>query len=252
MRALVAGMHDLGRGLAVVRAHPRLWRWIIAPAVATLVLLVAIIVEAVQLVDPVVTWLTSHLPGRLVPAASSILSILVAIGFVIAGLLLFVSVAGVVAGPFNELLSERVEAVLTGRSLPAFSLKDFIRGAALGVAHGLRRLIVGILGLALVFALGFVPVLGAIVAAMLGSWFAARGAAYDCYDAVLSRRSMSYRDKLAFLARYRSRTLGLGLAVAGMMLVPGLNLVVLGLGAAGATVAMRDLEPPRATNTSIA
>ena len=52
---------------------------------------------------------------------------------------------------------------------------------------------------------------------------------------------MAYRDKLAYLARHRGRTLGLGLAVSGMLLVPGLNLIALGLGSAGATVAVHAL-----------
>jgi uncharacterized protein involved in cysteine biosynthesis len=52
-----------------------------------------------------------------------------------------------------------------------------------------------------------------------------------------------YRDKLAYLARHRSRTLGRGAAVAGMLLVPGLDLIALGLGAAGATVAALAMPP---------
>jgi len=91
-----------------------------------------------------------------------------------------------------------------------------------------------------VFALGFIPVVGTIAALVLGFWFAARGAAYDCYDAVLARRGMPYRDKLAYLERHRARSLGLGAVVAALLLVPGINLVVLGLGAAGATVAAHD------------
>jgi uncharacterized protein involved in cysteine biosynthesis len=82
-----------------------------------------------------------------------------------------------------------------------------------------------------------VPLVGTIAAVALGLWLAATAAAYDCYDAVLARRSMAYRDKLAYLGHHRGRSLGLGLAVAGMLLVPGLNLVALGVGAAGATVA---------------
>jgi uncharacterized protein involved in cysteine biosynthesis len=42
--------------------------------------------------------------------------------------------------------------------------------------------------------------------------------------------------------RHRQRTVGLGATVAVMLLVPGLNLVALGLGAAGATVAAHAME----------
>ena len=59
-------------------------------------------------------------------------------------------------------------------------------------------------------------------------------------SAVETRMVVLRADKLAYLAEHRSRTYGLGAATAGMLLVPGLNLVALGLGAAGATVAMHD------------
>jgi uncharacterized protein involved in cysteine biosynthesis len=85
-------------------------------------------------------------------------------------------------------------------------------------------------------------VIGSIAAVLIGGWLAARGAAYDCYDAVLARRSLSYGDKLAYLARHRQRTFGLGAAVAAMLFVPGLNLIALGVGAAGATVAAHAIE----------
>jgi uncharacterized protein involved in cysteine biosynthesis len=85
--------------------------------------------------------------------------------------------------------------------------------------------------------LGFAPVIGTIAAVIVAAWLAAHAAAYDSYDAVLGRRLMPYRGKLAYLAHHRGRTIGLGAAVAGLLFVPGLNLIALGLGAAGATVA---------------
>jgi uncharacterized protein involved in cysteine biosynthesis len=81
---------------------------------------------------------------------------------------------------------------------------------------------------------------------VLGGWLAARASAYDCYDAVLSRRGLPYAGKLAYLSHHRGRTLGLGAGVAGLLLIPGANLVALGLGAAGATLAALELDgrPP--------
>jgi CysZ protein len=245
MHQLATGVRDVGRGLAVLKAHPSLWKWLVAPAIISLVLLAAAVVGVLHAVDPVVGWLAGHLPGWLASVAGTLLRLLVLAVLGIAGLFVFTTVAGMIAGPFNEVLSEHVEAVITGRPAPPFSLREFAHGAILGILHGIRRLAAMLLGLALVFALGFVPVIGTIAAVLLGIWFAATAASYDCYDAVLSRRAMAYRDKLAYLAHYRGRTLGLGLAVAGMLLVPGLNLIALGLGAAGATVAADALQRDR-------
>ncbi len=242
MSELTTGLRDVGRGFDFVKRHPSLWKWIVAPSLITLLLLIGAVLGVAALTEPLVTWVTSHLPSWLESVAGVILTIVVVAGLSLAALLVFVSVAGMVAGPFNELLSEAVDERITGTPGAPFSLAAFLRGAALGIVHGVRRLITVLVGIVLLFALGLIPVVGTIAAAVIGLWLAARGAAYDAYDAVLSRRELAYRDKLAYLDRHRSRTLGLGVAIAGMLLVPGLNLVALGLGAVGATLAARELE----------
>jgi CysZ protein len=242
MEQLATGVRDFGRGVGVLNAHPRLWKWIIAPALVTGLLIVGLIIGILHVVDPVSSWIVQHLPSVIAHLASSLVTILIVVALLAGALLVFVPVAGIIAGPFNEMLSEQIEAVLTGRPSAPFSLRAFGRGFALGVVHGVRRVLATLVGLALVFALGFVPVIGTIAAMLLAAWLAAHGAAYDSYDAVLARRALSYRDKMVYLARHRQRTLGLGATVAALLLVPGVNLVVLGLGAAGATVAALTLE----------
>lgn len=238
----ITGVRDVGRGLDVLRAHRSLWKWLLAPAAATLVLLVALIAGIVRLVDPLVGWLVAHLPSWLAGLAGSLLTLVIVLGLSLCALVVFATVAGIITGPFNELLSERVEAVVTGRPMPPFSWSELLREAVRGVLHSVRRLLAALVWLVIVFVVGLVPVIGTIAALLIGGWLAARAAAYDSYDAVLARRSMPYRDKLAYLARYRRRVFGLGAAVAGMLLVPGVNLIALGLGAAGATVAVHAIE----------
>jgi len=244
MTQLATGVGDLGRGLAALRAHPALWKWLVAPAIVTLLLVAAAVFGIVHAIDPVVGWVTAHLPGWLASVVGPVLGVLVVGVMIAAALFAFTAIAGVVAGPFCERLSEHLEAELTGRPPSPFSLREFIHGALLSVVHAARRLVAAVVALALVFALGFVPVVGSIAAVAVAVWFAATAASYDCYDAVFGRRMMAYRDKLAYLARHRGRTLGLGLAVAGLLLVPGLNLIALGVGAAGATVADLAMRPP--------
>jgi CysZ protein len=197
-----------------------------------------------HLIDPAVAWVVGKLPGFLQSIVGSLLWLLILLAIGFGALLVFVAVVGIVAGPFNEMLSEAVEAVRTGQPPPKFSLGQFARDFARGLAHGLRRLGAALLGALLIFVLGFIPVFGSLAALALGFYFAARASAYDCYDAVLARQSFGYDAKLAYLEQRRSRTLGLGMAVAGCLFVPGLNLIVLGLGATGATLAWLD-EPTR-------
>jgi CysZ protein len=221
------GAGDVGRGLRHVFAHPRLLVWVIAPAVVTLLVIAAVI------------WGVLWLAGW----AGGLLRFLVVACLAVVGFLVFVSAAGLLAGPFCELLSEQVEEQVTGRPQPGFSLTGFVRGLVMSIAHALRRLLVSLVVLAMTFVLGaIIPVVGPILAIVVGGYFAATSAAYDCFDAVFSRRLWPYRRKLEFLAAHRGRTVGLGAAVTAMLLVPILNLFALGFGAAGATLAAIEIE----------
>lgn len=242
MTELRRGLGDLGRGFRFLNQHRGLWKWVLAPAAVTLVLLVGAILAVIRIAGPLVERATSWLPGFLEGVGSWVVWIVVAAGLGMAALLVFVAVVGIVAGPFCELLSEAIEERVTGARGSPFSLRRFLAGAAAGIGHGVRRLLATLLGIALVFAVGMVPVIGTVAAAVLGGWLAARATAYDCYDAVLSRRELPYREKLAYLGQHRGRTLGLGVGVAGLLLIPGVNLVALGVGAAGATLAALELE----------
>lgn len=242
MADLPRGARDLVRGLDFLRAHPRLWAYVIAPAVITAIVLVGVIVLVARLAGPLVDRIASATPAWLDGWIAGALWVLVIAALAVPALLVFVSVVGVVAGPFNELLSEAIEARVTGRPAPRSSLLGFVRGAVVGLVHGLRRLAAFGVGAVAVFALGLVPVVGTIAGAALGGYLGARAAAWDCYDAVLSRRELSYEAKSAYLRAHRGRTLGLGLAVLGLLLVPVVNLVALGLGAAGATLAALEID----------
>ncbi len=242
MDALSTGASDLRGGLAALRAHPRCWKYLIAPAVVTALLLVAMVLGVHHVSWPLVHWVTLHLPHWLAGIAGGVLRVLVVLALSAAALVLFVPLAGLVAGPFAERLSEHLEQALTGRPPARFDFGEFIHGLGLAIGHGLRRVFAAIGAVVAVGLIGGIPVVGTIAALVLTLWFAAHGAAYDCYDAVLGRRLASYRDKLAYLARHRGRTMGLGGVVALLLLVPGVNLFALGLGAAGATVASLELD----------
>jgi CysZ protein len=240
MSQLARGVGDLNRGFSFLNAHPRLWGWVIAPAIATLLLLAAIVFVGWRLLQGIVTWATGFLPDWLASVAGAGLSILLGLGLAAAALLLFVSVAGAIAGPFCELLSEEVEEELTGKKGPPFTLGQFAKDATRGVAHSARRLVSSLIATVLVLLIALIPLAGTIAALLIGGWFSARAASYDCYDAVMSRRSLSYEQKLAYLERHKSRSFGLGLGVAALMLIPGVNLLALGVGAVGATLAMHE------------
>jgi CysZ protein len=225
---------DALRGAVYLITHPRLWKFVLAPAIAAVLLLVVAIGSVLGLLRRPIDALAAHLP---VAWADNVLQLLAGVILLIASAVIFVSVAALVAGPFNEMLSEAIEEHESGAASPPFQLGAFLRDLVVGIAHAARRVAVYLVVMVVLLVIGIgVPVVGTVIATVLGAIATARFASYDAYDAVWSRRRLSYREKIFAMRTDRWRTLGLGAATAIVLVVPGLGVIGLAIGATGATL----------------
>jgi CysZ protein len=242
---LVRGAHDGLRGAAYLARNPRLWIWVVLPAVIIGLVLFAALGAILAVVSPWIAAVVAFVPGHW---AERLIEVVAWIILAIASMSLVLSLAALIAGPFNEMLSEAIEERITGVPGPKFKLGHFLYDALVGAIHALRRITVYLILMGLLLLIGLlVPVVGTAVAAAGGAIATARFASYDAYDAVYARRRMPYREKMAALNARLSRSMGLGAIVSAVLLVPGLNLLALSIGAAGATLA--SVTPPAQPTT---
>jgi len=240
---LVKGVYDGLRGAAYLAHNPRLWVWVIAPAVLAAIILIVAVGGIVGLLSPWIAAIAAYLPGSF--AANVMKAVLWLVGL-IAGVSIFISLAALIAAPFNEELSESIEEHETGVPAPKFSIVRFLVDLAIGIAHAARRVTVYLVIMGGLLILGIaVPVAGTTVAAVLGAIATARFASYDAFDAIWARRRYRYRAKVAYLREHRWRTLGMGSVVAVLLVVPGLNVIGLSIGATAATLRVIDQERSR-------
>lgn len=239
---LARGVRDAFAGARFVLARPRLWKFVLAPALVTLAIVAGIVAGGVAVLGAPVAALVAILPGDW---AESVVKVLLGVLLAIASFSLFFGIAAMIAAPFNEMLSEAIEEELTGATGERFAVLGFVRDIVVGIAHAARRVIVYLFVMLALLALGvLIPVIGTLAAAILGAIATARFASYDAYDAVWSRRRLAYRSKVEALREARWRSLGLGACIAAGAIVPGVNLFVLSVGAAGATLAALENRAP--------
>ena len=237
---LVKGIYDGLRGAAYLARHPRLWVWVIAPAVLAVLVLIVAVGSILGLLSPWIAALAAYLPGTW---ADNLLKIVAGIVLAIASVSIFISLAALIAAPFNEELSEAIEERETGVPGPKFSILRFLVDLVIGIAHAARRVSIYVLVMGTLLILGIaVPVVGTTVAAVLGAIATARFASYDGFDAIWARRRWRYRQKTAYLRENRWRTLGMGAVVGVVLVVPGLNVIGLSIGATAATLRVIDQE----------
>ncbi|HEX5059295.1 MAG TPA: EI24 domain-containing protein [Kofleriaceae bacterium] len=241
---LVMGVYDGLRGAAYLATHPRLWKWVLAPAIVAALLLFVVIGTTLSALSTPIAAIAAFLPGSW---ADNLLELAAGIVLTIASFSIFISVAALIAGPFNEELSESVEEHVTGVPGPKFSIGRFLVDLLIGIIHAARRVFVYLVVMGVLLIVGVVvPGIGTVIAAVLGFIATARFASYDAFDAIWSRRRYRYRQKTGYLREHRWRTLGLGAVCAVPLVVPGLNVIALAIGATAATLRVVEQERLRA------
>ncbi len=158
--------------------------------------------------------------------------------------LLFTIVGSVIAAPFLDLLSERVEALAGGAPPPTRGWRASLLAAAAALREDLKRTAF-FLGVQLViFGAGLVPGLQpfAGVAALL---FTAAFLSLDYTAYLLDRHQVPFRARRAWLWQHRGGMLGFGGAALASFLVPGLNFLCLPVLVTGGTLLALEAGVPR-------
>jgi CysZ protein len=109
------------------------------------------------------------------------------------------------------------------------------------VGDGLRVMIMALLAAIVLVLIGLIPVVGSVLAVILGVVFAGRVLARELTTRPLEARGMDRSRRLALLRTRRARALGFGVAVQLCFLVPGGAIIVMPAAVAGGTQLAREL-----------
>lgn len=231
---LVAGMVLLPRALQMLRRQRRLWPWCVLPFCLNLLAFAAAIVllssQFGVISDPISEWLSPRDPaawyewawiGPLRLLAGLVRWFLLALLAVLV-YFTFTLVGGVLASPFLDLLSRRVEEIATGAEPPDPGLAATFRIAF----EELKRALFFLGVEAAILAMGLVPGLQLLAgAASIG--FAVLFLPLNYAGYALDRRQLSFAARRAWIKRRPSLVAGFGGAAFVTFLIPGLNFLCL-------------------------
>lgn len=248
LREFFSGVRLLGSGLRLWITAPRLMLIGALPALLVTVLYLAGLVLLALNLDAIAGWLTPFAAGWQEPFRGAV-RIAAALAVLAATALLavytFVALTLVVGDPFYERIWRAVEKRLG--DAPSDTDSPFWPSVLRGAAEALRLLaLTAVIGV-LLFAGGFIPVVGQtvvpVLAALVGGWFLAIELTGFAFEA----RGLRLRERRRALGARRARTLGFGVATYLVFLVPLGAVIVMPAAVAGATVLARGaLEAPPA------
>ncbi|WP_415950542.1 EI24 domain-containing protein [Streptomyces sp. KLOTTS4A1] len=245
MRDLGAGFGYLLKGQRWVMGHGRWFGFGLIPGVITLVLYVAALVGLAYGADDFVAWATPFADGWseawLAVFRGFLVFLVFALGLFLA-VITFTAMTLLIGQPFYEALSEQVDKDMSPDGTAPESGLPLLRELWISARDSLRVLVRALGWAVLLFALGFVPVLGQTVVPALGIAVTGFFVTQELTSVALQRRRVEVREQLAMMRGRRMLIWGFGTPLALCFLVPFLAVFLMPGAVAGATLMVRDLR----------
>jgi CysZ protein len=228
---LFGGMGALFESIGFVVTTPAVWPYAIVPVIVGFVLVGGCaalgIWGAIAFADHLLVGST----GALAAIGAWLLKIFLGALAVLLGAVVAMALAQPLSGFALERIARIQEKRLGGRDWPD---EPFFRGLARSVAVTFTGLLFGLPILALLFVITLLVPPASVITLPLKFVVTALMIAWDFLDYPLSVRGMSVGQRLRFVGAHFWAILGFGLASGMLLLVPGVGLLLLPIGVAGA------------------
>jgi len=229
--SLARGAGYLARGARLL-VHPSLRLFVLVPLAINVVIFGSLIGVGFSYVNDLMDAMLARIPAWLEFIEWILWPLIVVTASLITGYL-FTSVALIIASPFNALLAEKAEELITGQRVDA---QEGLGAALLAIPRGVLREITKLLyylPMALfVLLLSFIPGVGAIAWLLLGAWMMS----IQFVDYPMDNHRMSFADVKAAVRSRRLSSMGFGGLVALCTSVPLVNFFVVPAAVVGATL----------------
>ncbi|TDC85242.1 EI24 domain-containing protein, partial [Nonomuraea deserti] len=239
MRDFFSGVGFFLQGFGWVSRNRRWWLFGLIPAViAFAVYVVALIFLGTHATD---------LAAFLTPFADSwswreafraLVGVALFLGGLALAVLTFVALTLVIGDPFYEKLSAAVDVLETEDEQPWW------RTLPRSIRDSLVTLLYVLLFTVPLFALGFVPVVGQTVVPVLGAAVSGFFMTVELTTLALERRGMVRKERFALLRANKAATLGFGVAVFLLFLIPFVAVIAMPAAVAGAALLVRTRLAP--------
>lgn len=225
------GTGYLAKGLVLVK-RPGIRRYVIIPLLMNILLFGGLIYAGYAQFSPFVNWLLSFLPDWL-GFLEWILWLFFTSFAAFFIFFIFTPVANIISAPFNAIMSEKIEEMLTGQNINSgIDLMTLIKDSILSQLRKLLYIAIWSAGLLLI---GFIPLINFISPVLwvvFGSWLLA----LEYMDYPMGNHDITFQQQKDRLKQRRGLALGFGGSVMVLTSIPILNFLVIPIATAAATV----------------
>ncbi|WP_299005934.1 sulfate transporter CysZ [uncultured Shewanella sp.] len=209
-------------------------RFVFIPLLVNLILFSGLFYLAVNQLTYVFDWLSAQLPSYL-SWLNVILWPLAIITLLVISSFIFSSVMNWLAAPFNGLLAEKVEQLLSGQALNTGSNMDVIKDIPRTLSREWVKLKYYIPRALVFFILFWVPLLGQTVAPVLWFLFTAWMMAIQYCDYPFDNHKVPFNEMKSALTQNKGSSFSFGAMVTLFSMIPIINFIVMPVAICGAT-----------------
>ena len=227
------GWHYFVTGWHLIR-QKGLKRFVIMPIVLNIVLLSFVFWLLMNQIGDLTSWVLSFMPAWL-DWLNYIITALAVIMILLVYYFIFTTLAGFIAAPFNGLLAEKVELLLTKQQGNDDGIVDFIKDLPRMMKREWQKLWYSLPRFILLFILGFIPALGQTIVPVLFFLFTAWMLAIQYCDYPFDNHKIAFPQMQQQLTQHRVLNVTFGSLVAVCTFIPLLNFIVMPVAVCGAT-----------------
>ena len=224
------GTGYLAKGLSLISSKG-IKRYVLIPLSLNIFLFGALIWTGYSQFAPTVEWMMSFIPGWL-SFLESILWLFITSLTAIIVFFIFTPVANIIAAPFNAIMAEKVEELLTGKDINSnISLMTIIKDS---IMSQIGKLVYILLWSLLLLLISFIPVINLIspfLWIIFGSWLLS----LEYLDYPMGNHDLTFKQQKETLKKRRGLSLGFGGSVMILTSIPIVNFIVMPVAVAGAT-----------------
>lgn len=234
----ITGIRFLGRGFGYWKKRPGLMTLGLVPALIALALLAAALIPLLLSLGMITAWMTPFADGWdpfWVTALRSVLAVVIAIGALVVASVVFTALTLLIGDPFYQRIWRAVENDLGGE------VPEGEGGLRVALAESIRLVAFGVLVALLALVLGFIPVVGAVLATITSIVLTGRLLARELTGRALNARDITSHDRSRLFATRRSRLIGFGVATQLCFMVPLGAVFIMPTAVAGSTLLAREL-----------
>jgi len=230
------------RAVKFIKKHPPLLKYIIIPFIINVILLSAAVYWGLSFFDSIVVhyipqgeaWYWLILKYFLWTLAVLVTMVLVFFCFAISGSL--------IASPFNDLLSEKTEELLTGiLNEEPFIMKVFLKDAIQTIMDESKKIIIFIVLMIMLLFLNLLPG-GTLLYSILSVLLTVSFLSIEYTGYVFYRKHLTFKDQRRFIFSQNFLTLGFGFGVMAVLTIPFFQFFCIPLGVVGATCLYHDCQ----------